>query len=324
MRHIRHALALLTLTAVALTASVPAFALFGKKEPPLSPDAPTAVSLSVETYQGVPYTGALSAGEGTFTFTIVDAPKKGEVVLAEDGVTFTYTPAAKKSGTDRFTYTATDAAGRTSAPAAVTVEILKQKTTVFYSDMAGSTAHNAALTLAERGLYVGRQVGASYFFEPDQPLTRSEFLAMAMDAAALAVPEEVQLTGFADDGVIPTWAKSYASAAVRQGLITGVSTAEGLSFCGEDAITLCEAAAVMDRLLNTGDTAVSSVSTGRNWAAQSVANMEAAEVIAAGSFGSTAASEPITRAEAAEMLVSALRLIESQAQPEGLFGWLKS
>ena len=48
MRHIRHALALLTLTAVALTASVPAFALFGKKEPPLSPDAPTAVSLSVE------------------------------------------------------------------------------------------------------------------------------------------------------------------------------------------------------------------------------------------------------------------------------------
>lgn len=324
MRHIRHALALLTLTAVALTASVPAFALFGKKEPPLSPDAPTAVSLSVETYQGVPYTGALSAGEGTFTFTIVDAPKKGEVVLAEDGVTFTYTPAAKKSGTDRFTYTATDAAGRTSAPAAVTVEILRQKTAVFYSDMAGSTAHNAALTLAERGLYVGRQVGASYFFEPDQPLTRSEFLAMAMDAAALAVPEEVQLTGFADDGVIPTWAKSYASAAVRQGLITGVSTAEGLSFCGEDAITLCEAAAVMDRLLNTGDTAVSSVSTGRNWAAQSVANMEAAQVIAAGSFGSTAASEPITRAEAAEMLVSALRLIESQAQPEGLFGWLKS
>ena len=324
MRHIRHALALLILTAVALTASVPAFALFGKKEPPLSPDAPTAASLSVETYQGVPYTGALSAGEGTFTFTIVDAPKKGEVVLAEDGVTFTYTPAAKKSGTDRFTYTATDAAGRTSAPAAVTVEILRQKTAVFYSDMAGSTAHNAALTLAERGLYVGRQIGSSYFFEPEEPLTRSEFLAMAMDAAALAVPEEVQLTGFADDGVIPTWAKSYASAAVREGLITGVSTAEGLSFCGEDAITLGEAAAVMDRLLNTANTAVPTVSTGRNWAAQSVANMEAAQVIAAGSFGSTAASEPITRAEAAEMLVSALRLIESQAQPEGLFGWLKS
>lgn len=324
MRHIRHALALLTLTAVTLTAATPAFALFGKKESPVTPDAPVAESLNVETYQGVPYTGTLSAGEGSFTFAIVDAPKKGEVVIAEDGVTFTYTPAAKKSGTDRFTYTATDGRGRTSAPAAVTVEICRQKTTVSYSDMAGSSAHNAAIALAERGLYVGRQIGASYFFEPDEALSRSEFLAMAMDAAAMAVPEEVQLTGFADDGVIPTWAKSYASAAVREGLITGVSTAEGLSFCGEDAITLGEAAAVMDRLLDVADVSVATASTGRDWAAQAVANMEAAQVIAAGSFGSGAASEPITRAEAAEMIVSAIRVLESQEKPSGgLLGWLK-
>lgn len=324
MRHIRHMLALLTLSAVALTATVPAFALFGKKDPPVSPDAPVAESLTLETYQGIACTGTLSAGEGSFTFAIADAPKKGEVVIAEDGVTFTYTPAPKKTGADRFTYTATDAAGRTSAPAAVSVEILKQKTAISYTDMADSTAHNAAIALAERGLYTGRQIGGSWFFEPDEALTRSEFLAIAMDAAALTVPQDVQLTGFADDGVIPTWAKSYASAAVREGLITGVSTAEGLSFCGEDAITLGEAAAVMDRLLDVADVSVATVSTGRNWAAQAVANMEAAQVIAAGSFGSGAAANSITRAEAAEMIVSAIHLMESRQETGGLFGWLKS
>lgn len=321
MRHIRHTLALLTLSALLLTGAAPASALFSKKDAAPAAGAPTAQSLAVETYQGVPYTGALSAGDGTYTFAIVDAPKKGEVSLAEDGVTFTYTPAGKKTGADRFTYTATDASGRTSEPAEITVEILKRKTAVFYSDMAGSAAHNAALTLAEKGLYVGRQVGGSYFFEPDEEVKRSEFLAMAMDAAALTVPQEVQLTGFADDGVIPTWAKSYASAAVREGLITGISTAEGLSFCGEDAITLGEAAAMMDRLLNTADAGVPTLSAGRDWAAQAVANMEAAQVVAAGSFGS--AGRPITRAEAAEILVSAMSLLEQSQEPSGLFGWLK-
>ena len=203
------------------------------------------------------------------------------------------------------------------------MEIVKRKAAVTYSDMTGSSAHNAAVALAERGLYVGRQLGASYFFEPQEAMNRSEFLALAMDAAALTVPQGVQLTGFADDGVIPTWAKSYASAAVREGLITGVATAEGLSFCGEDAITLGEAAAVMDRLLDVADVQLETASTGRDWAAQSVANMEAAQVIAAGSFGSGAAEQPVTRAQAAEMIVSAIRILESQQEPAGLLGWLK-
>ena len=116
---------------------------------------------------------------------------------------------------------------------------------------------------------------------------------MAMEAAGVLVDHAVSLTGFADDDAIPTWAKSYASAAVREGLITGISTAEGLSFCGEDAITLGEAAAMMDRLLNTADAGVPTLSAGRDWAAQAVANMEAAQVVAAGSFGS--AGRPITQ-----------------------------
>lgn len=315
MRHIRHTLALLTLTAVVL--ATPAFALFGKKE--AAPAALTAQSLEVETYQDIPYTGTLSADAEGCTFAIADAPRKGEVTI--DGDTFVYTPAAKKTGTDRFTYTATDPSGNTSAPAVVTVEIVKRRTAVTYSDMAGSGAHNAAVALAERGLYTGRQLGASWFFEPQETMSRSEFLALAMDAAALTVPQGVQLTGFADDGVIPTWAKSYASAAVREGLITGISTDEGLSFCGEDAITLGEAAAVMDRLLDVADVDVATASTGRDWAAQSVANMEAVQVIAVGS--AAAAERPITRAQAAEMIVSAIRLMEQQQEPAGLFGWFK-
>ena len=329
MKHMRRYLALLTLTAIFLLSATPVYALFGKKEelPAGDPGAPIAQSMEVETYQGIPCTGTLTAvdNEGdAFTFALAAEPKKGTVTLGEDGVSFVYTPLEKKSGGDSFTFTATDAAGNTSAPATVSITISKQKTAVSYCDMEGRSAYPAAICLAENGIYVGRQVGSTYFFDPDAELTRSEFLAMAMDVAGVEAMEDVELTGFADDGAIPTWAKGYASAAVREGIVNGVSTAEGVSFCGEDAITLSEAASVMNRLLDVTDVEVGDLSQVReSWAAQAVANMESVSVVSAGSFGSESLSEPITRAEAAEMLAASLHLIESREDDGGLFGWLK-
>ena len=327
MDRTRRIVALMALTALFLVTATPAAAIFGGGgESAVPAGAPIPQNQDVETYQGVACQGTLTAvdNEGdAYTFAIVDQPNKGAVVIAEDGVTFVYTPEDGKSGKDSFTFTATDGEGNVSAPATVTIHIRKQKTEVTYSDMAGNAAHAAAIRLAEEGLFVGEQYAGSYFFDPEAPVSRSEFLAMAMDAAGMEVPEQVTLTGFQDDESIAAWAKSYASTAVREGIISGVSTEAGVCFNGDDAITLREAAAVMDRILNVADVELDDlVKAEATWSTQAVANMVSVHVVSAGSFGTETESAPVTRAEAAQILTAALQVLEEQEDSGGLLGWL--
>ena len=326
MNHRRQILALGVLTALFFTVATPASALFGKEEPAVAVGAPIPQNQDVETYQDIPYQGTFSAvdNEGNdFTFAVVDQPGKGTVEIGEDGLTFLYTPEAGKSGKDSFTVTATDTEGNTSAPATITITIHKQKTAVSYSDMDGNPAHAAAVCLAEEGIFVGEQIADAWFFDPEAPVSRSEFLAMAMDAAGIQVSDQVRLTGFQDDDAIATWAKGYATAAVREGLISGVNTGSGICFNGEDAITLREAATVMDRLLDVADVQLDDLDEAeQTWATQALANMASVQVVSAASFDAQTTTAPVTRAEAATMLAAAIRLMESQ-EDGGLFGWLK-
>lgn len=326
MQNIRRVAGLVLLTALFLVAATPAAALFGSGEAAVPAGAPIPQNQDVETYQDIACQGKLTAvdNEGDeYTFAIVDQPNKGAVVLGEDGATFVYTPEEGKSGKDTFTFTATDAEGNVSAPATVTIHIRKQKTEVSYSDMDGNAAHAAAIRLAEEGLFVGEQCAGAWFFDPETLVSRSEFLAMAMDAAGVEVPADVTLTGFQDDDVIPTWAKGYASAAVREGILSGVATQTGICFNGDDVITLPEAAAVMDRILDVADVALDPmVEAQATWSTQAVANMVSVRVVSAGSFSPETAPEPVTRAQAAQILTAALDVLEEQEQSGGWFSWL--
>ena len=131
---------------------------------------------------------------------------------------------------------------------------------------------------------------------------------MALETAGEEVTA-VTMTGFSDDAAIPTWAKAYAAAGVADGVIRGVSTAEGVAFQGEDAITFNEAATVLNRVLAVEDVDLAAWYADReavpSWAAQAVGNMEAVSVLSAGSFGSPAMEETVTRADAAQMLAAA-------------------
>ncbi len=51
--------------------------------------------------------------------------------------------------------------------------------------MEGHPAHKAAIRLAEEGVYVGRYLNGNYFFDPDQRVTRAQFLTMAMSVTGL-------------------------------------------------------------------------------------------------------------------------------------------
>jgi len=320
----RNAAAFLAL--VLLTGS--ASALFGKKQESTeaAEGAPIARDVAIRTYRDIPYEAQFLASDGEgddMTFAVVEEPKKGTVTI--DGVNFIYTPNAGVTGADRFTYTAADSAGNVSLPATVTVTIDKTRSGVTYADTEDPATAAAAQYLAEEGIFTGAKLGGAYYFEPERPVSRSEFLAMVLEAAGREVTA-VTMTGFSDDEVIPTWAKAYAAAGVAEGIVQGKQSAAGAVFHGAESISFNEAATMLNRVLDLGDVDLDVWYADResvpSWAAQAVGNMEAVSVLSAGSFGSLTMEDAVKRADAAQMLCAAKTLLEGE-EPRSLLEWLE-
>ena len=305
-----------------------ASALFGRKSAPAEPaeGAPVARDVEISTYRDIPYEAQFLASDSEgddMTYAVVQEPRKGTVTI--DGLNFTYTPNKGAVGGDSFTYTATDSAGNVSLPATVTVTIEKTRSGVTYADTGDSKAAAAAQQLAEEGIFTGAKIGDQYYFEPDRPVSRSEFLAMVLETSGREVTA-VTMTGFCDDEAIPTWAKAYAAAGVADGIVQGKTTPEGTAFRGDETITFNEAATVLDRVLDLGDVDLdvwyADRETVPSWAAQAVGNMEAVSVLSVGSFGSEAMETQVTRADAARMLCAAKTLLEGE-ETGGFFDFLQ-
>lgn len=105
--------------------------------------------------------------------------------------------------------------------------------------------------VAELGLAAGYPGG---FFAPDEPVSRAEFALIAVRAAGLAdrAPMEAdQPTGYADDALIPGWARGAVRAARAEGLLYG--TPDG-RFHPDRPVTRAEGATLVYRLMaRSGD-----------------------------------------------------------------------
>ena len=293
-------------------------------------NAPTAENLEFTTYKNVAYTGHFSAvdPEGDqITFQLVDKPARGSVTFVEDSdIEFIYTPYENKTGKDSFTYIAIDSVGNRSKEATVKIQIKKPSTKVSYADMDGHPAYNAAIRLAEEKIFVGASVNGTYYFQPDIPLTRAEFLALAMEAMNKDVPSDTISTGFYDDDAIQTWAKPYVASALKSGAVQGSMSADGqIVFRGNNAITQTEAAVLLNRMLSVSniseDNWGSDTSLIPTWACQAVINLETIGVLPTNTGKETYLSDTVTRADAALMLSSALDLIESREDAQTWFQW---
>ena len=182
--------------------------------------APVAEDLNLETYKNLPNTGALKVQdpEGEkLTFTLIRAPKRGQVDIREDG-SFTYTPKKNKVGVDSFVYTATDPAGNVSRQATVTVQILKPAQKTQYTDTIGNDCRFAAEWMKNTGLFTGETIDGQQYFFPDKTVSRGDFLAMAVKALDIA-PEEQDYSAIPTQ--VPMWLKPYVGAALRSGLLDG-------------------------------------------------------------------------------------------------------
>lgn len=277
---------------------------------------PIAKNMELSTYKNVAITEFFDATDhegDTLTFRLTSTPTRGSVTVSEDGSNqFIYTPYENKTGRDSFTFVAEDSAGNVSPEAKVSITIKKPNTKVTYADLEGNSAHKAAIHLAEEGIYVGAYANGHYFFSPDQPVTRAQFLTMAMAVSGSKPLDDVTLTGFQDDASIPTWAKGSVSAALKAGAIRGSRDENGSPvFCANQNITRGEATVMLNNLLNISDvpTEVFTPACHTHWAAQAAANLSASGIVRLESIGEVSLAQPITMAEAAELFDGALDVL---------------
>jgi VCBS repeat-containing protein len=96
------------------------------EQAPASADQPpTCAPVSAQTAEDTPLQTQLSCDDespSTLSYVLTTGPAHGQVVLTSDGH-YTYTPAENFNGQDSFQVTATDAGGKLSSPATVTVTV---------------------------------------------------------------------------------------------------------------------------------------------------------------------------------------------------------
>lgn len=301
----------LTLCAALLQAAVALTALVPVLPARAEGNAPVAQNLELTTYRNVSVGGRLTAVDpdgDTLTFQITTEPTKGEIELTDDG-RFVYTPETNRRGRDYFGFKAVDAEGNSSQEATVIIRIEKQKTRTTYSDLDGNACAYAATMLAEEGIFVGQQLGGSYVFEPDREVTRGEFLAMCMELGGDELLSAVAATGFADDDAIPVWQKPYVATALMDGVINGTESEGSAVFSAGDAVTVQEAAVMLNNVLGATDVPTAAFDSAvPAWASQATANLTACGVLAV----SGRYTDSLTRADAAEMLAAAIAVRDSR------------
>ena len=277
-------------------------------------EAPVCRDVKFETYKNIANTGVLSASDpegDTLTYQLVKEPKRGTVDIAPDG-SFTYTPAQNKVGKDVFTYTATDSAGNVSNVANVTVKIVKPTDKAMYQDLSGDSLAYTAMWLKDRGVYTGKRIAGNLCFEPEGTLTRGEFLVMAMKLLG-AEPESARLTsGFADESKTPAWMRPYIVSAFKSGMVSGVTSPDGMVFRPSSNLTRAEAAVMLQNILDLPQSQEAAVFSEDCavpvWAQASVSALESAGI----SIPVTTSAENLTRREAAELLYECWTLCQNR------------
>lgn len=173
-----------------------------------------------------------------------------------------------------------------------------------YPDVVGAWDEAPVLALESLGVVSGYPDGS---FRPTAPVTRAEFALLLQRALRLPPGPASALSGFADATSSPPWAVPALAAAVDAGLLAG--QADGI-LAPNDDLSRGAAAVIAARALGlSGGPAVSFTDAGAvpAWAQAGTAATVAAGLLEGYPDGSFRPLQPVTRGEAAALILRLLR-----------------
>ena len=277
-------------------------------------DEAYAASFALRTQREIGIHGKMHAedSEGdSIEYIIVSYPKYGRLtIIDKETGEYVYTPHDSYTGKDSFVYVARDEWGNFSRTQTVNVTVTERMSEVKYSDMKNRPEYNAAVAMTAMGIMGGVVLGDGVYFNPDETVTRAEFVAMAMKAVGIRADTTLTATYFDDNDEIPTPLIGYVATAQRTGIINGTFKDGELLFAPNETITKYDAAVIMTKLSGAvadGELPVfADESSIPLWARPSVYAMCAAGVFEY-SGDTINANSAVTRADAASYLYKLLQ-----------------
>ncbi len=221
--------------------------------PESSGDAASAST--VNTQESISVFGNLVASDpegDDIEFIIVSYPRHGALTLIDgEGGRYCYTPKDNYTGKDKFTYVVRDEYGNYSEPVSVSLKVSERMCDTVYRDMEEREEYNAAVAMTAMGIMGGKMLGDDMYFEPDETVSRAEFVAMAMKCAGIRPDSTLSATYFDDDADISVSLKGYIATAQRTGLVNGDFKDGKLLFSPGEEITRYEAAKILSTLVGS-------------------------------------------------------------------------
>lgn len=205
---------------------------------------------TVLTWQDISHHGRLFGADpegDEIEFMVVEYPRYGYLSLEDNGE-YIYTPTAGYVGRDGFSYVCRDEYGNYSALQDVRITVDEKMCEISYTDMLDRREHGAAVAMTAMGIMNGRTIGDGVYFEPDEAVTRAEFIALAMKSLGIKQDTTVGATFFDDDDAIPAALRGYIATAQRIGLAKGDFVDGKLLFKPNEPITKYDAAVIMAAL----------------------------------------------------------------------------
>lgn len=277
----------------------------------LAPEAGSQTLNTAENISAFKFLKAADPENDPLTYEIVSYPRKGTVTVYEnaDGY-FSYTPKRNFTGKDSFSYVATDAYGNKSNTATVEIAVSKPASDIYFDDLENHWAHNSAISVSAMGLMKGTlSDDGSLNFEPTQPVSRGDFLAMALISAGKEKDISfVDKTTFSDDELIPINIKSYVQYALDNGILSGYTGSDGLTvFNSTSPITRAEAAVIVNNILslpgfNLEYDSFSDSEDIPTWATSAISILSSYGVFNGTGFGEIMPDSFVSRAETAEII----------------------
>lgn len=208
-------------------------------------------ALSLKTQSEVGVHGRLYATDkegDEIEYIVISHPNAGTLShFDKRSGEYIYTPDDDFIGVDSFVYVARDEYGNFSKTQTVDIAVSQRMCDVEYDDMTSRPEYNAAIAMTALGIMNGEIIGDEIHFNPENKVTRAEFLAMAMKA--LGVEKRSIDSYFDDNADIPLPLRGYVATAQKAGIVNGKFTDGKLVFSPNDEITKYEAALIMARLV---------------------------------------------------------------------------